>query len=325
MPYRNAAIVRKNLSTDLLPQSLSDKQRFMKFAELFEHFSNTGEFDPAEDVPFRANMNSISAGTTTIGRCSGTFRTVRRERRQIIATTEELYCLARNVEPHDAVLRHHGREFTLRPGSLTLLRLDEPFLGADGTSHKRFTNINFPVAALRAMTGHIDDLIGCELAPGGALSLAMDYSEMLLNHADAVDQAGVAIASHVIDLISIGLEARTESAYMARGRGLREVRFQTVLMILMRRFTESDFSTRKLAAAANLSERYVSELLYDAGASFHERINELRLRKALEMLAQPGPLRISDVAFACGFNDLSYFNRCFRRRFGLTPTAARGR
>jgi AraC-like DNA-binding protein len=35
--------------------------------------------------------------------------------------------------------------------------------------------------------------------------------------------------------------------------------------------------------------------------------------------------RISDIAFACGFNDLSYFNRCFRRRFGLTPTAARGK
>ena len=35
--------------------------------------------------------------------------------------------------------------------------------------------------------------------------------------------------------------------------------------------------------------------------------------------------KLLDVAFACGFNDLSYFNRCFRRRFGLTPTAARGR
>ena len=32
-----------------------------------------------------------------------------------------------------------------------------------------------------------------------------------------------------------------------------------------------------------------------------------------------------DIAFDCGFNDLSYFNRCFRRRFGLTPTAARGK
>jgi AraC-like DNA-binding protein len=66
-------------------------------------------------------------------------------------------------------------------------------------------------------------------------------------------------------------------------------------------------------------------LLFDAGASFSVRLNELRLRKAADLLACGGNPRISEVAFACGFNDLSYFNRCFRRRFGLTPTAARGR
>jgi AraC-like DNA-binding protein len=52
---------------------------------------------------------------------------------------------------------------------------------------------------------------------------------------------------------------------------------------------------------------------------------ELRLRKAADLLARASERRISDIAFDCGFNDLSYFNRCFRRRFGLTPTAARGR
>ena len=29
---------------------------------------------------------------------------------------------------------------------------------------------------------------------------------------------------------------------------------------------------------------------------------------------------ISDIAFACGFGDLSYFNRAFRRRYGATPS-----
>ena len=50
------------------------------------------------------------------------------------------------------------------------------------------------------------------------------------------------------------------------------------------------------------------------------------VRKTLstDMLARTDG-RIGDIAFACGFNDLSYFNRCFRRRFGLTPTAARGK
>ncbi len=34
-------------------------------------------------------------------------------------------------------------------------------------------------------------------------------------------------------------------------------------------------------------------------------------------------LRVAEIAFAAGFSDISHFNRSFRRRFGLTPTAAR--
>ena len=213
----------------------------------------------------------------------------------------------------------------MRPGSMALLKLDEPFFAADGMNEKRFTNVHLPMATLNAMVSGVDDLVGRELEPGGALSLAMDYSDLLLRHASAVDEAGLAIAGHLMDLAALGLGARSEIGAAAKRRGLRAVRLQAVLMTLQRRFTEPDFSAQKLAAAAGLSERYVNELLYEAGASFTTRLLELRLRKAADLLAHPGERRISDIAFACGFNDLSYFNRCFRRRFGLTPTAARGR
>jgi hypothetical protein len=205
----------------MLPQGLSERQRFMFFAELFEHFSNTGELDPAEDVPFRAAMNSIHVGTTMLGRCDGTFTTVRREKRQVLATNDDRYCLARNTGSRESRVTHRGREFTMRPGSMALLKLDEPFFAADGMNEKRFTNVHLPMATLKTLVSGVDDLVGRELEPGGALSLAMDYSDLLLRHPGAVDEAGVAIASHLMDLAALGLGARGDVVGAARRGGVR--------------------------------------------------------------------------------------------------------
>jgi transcriptional regulator GlxA family with amidase domain len=45
------------------------------------------------------------------------------------------------------------------------------------------------------------------------------------------------------------------------------------------------------------------------------------MQKARRMLTdrRNDHLKVSEIAFACGFNETSYFNRCFRRRFGDAP------
>jgi transcriptional regulator GlxA family with amidase domain len=53
----------------------------------------------------------------------------------------------------------------------------------------------------------------------------------------------------------------------------------------------------------------------------------MRLQRVRMMLADPRRdlLKIVDIAIACGFNEVSHFNRQFRRRFGASPTQYRGR
>lgn len=50
-----------------------------------------------------------------------------------------------------------------------------------------------------------------------------------------------------------------------------------------------------------------------------------RLARAHRALRDPrsADLKISTIAFAAGFGDLSYFNHAFRRHYGATPSDVR--
>ncbi|MCC8173688.1 MAG: helix-turn-helix domain-containing protein [Odoribacter sp.] len=50
-----------------------------------------------------------------------------------------------------------------------------------------------------------------------------------------------------------------------------------------------------------------------------EFIRSIRLKRAAQLLTQE-KLTVSEIAWAVGFKDLSYFRKCFKEEFGLTPT-----
>jgi len=130
-------------------------------------------------------------------------------------------------------------------------------------------------------------------------------------------QAGSALG----DLIALALGARGDAAEIAAGRGLRAARLREALAVIEARFTDPALSTETVARAIGLSRRYLNTLLLESGSTFAERVLELRLRKACAMLSdiRNDATKVSDIALAAGFNDVSYFNRWFRRRFGLSP------
>ena len=80
-----------------------------------------------------------------------------------------------------------------------------------------------------------------------------------------------------------------------------------------------------VAAELGVSVRYVQDLLQETGTPFSARVLEHRLQRARALLADArnDHVRIGEIARASGFNEVPYFNRCFRRRFGESPTSCR--
>ena len=55
-----------------------------------------------------------------------------------------------------------------------------------------------------------------------------------------------------------------------------------------------------------------------AGMPFIQYLNDYRLTRAGEYLKMTEE-NVTQIALKCGFENLSYFNRLFRRKFGVTP------
>lgn len=50
-----------------------------------------------------------------------------------------------------------------------------------------------------------------------------------------------------------------------------------------------------------------------------EFIRTIRLRRAAELLRE-NRLTITEISYATGFSSVSYFSRCFRTMYGVSPT-----
>jgi len=84
-----------------------------------------------------------------------------------------------------------------------------------------------------------------------------------------------------------------------------------------------ELSLTKVAAAANTSANYLSEKFKEAtGMNFVKYVARRRYEKAASLLRE-ADLRVSEIAFATGFQSLSQFNRVFKKLSGKSPTEYR--
>lgn len=86
-----------------------------------------------------------------------------------------------------------------------------------------------------------------------------------------------------------------------------------------------DITVKQLSAAAHLSQSYFMGCFKKAtGIGAIEHLTQIRMKMVCDALIN-SKQHIADVAYSCGYDNLSNFNRQFKRMIGCTPKEYRSR
>lgn len=95
---------------------------------------------------------------------------------------------------------------------------------------------------------------------------------------------------------------------------------ERALQIMDRRYME-DISVRSIADMLNIDRSYFSNLFKrEVGVSPQRYLIDIRMKRALELLREER-YTVSVVAASVGYDDLFTFSRCFKKHYGVPPTA----
>lgn len=101
----------------------------------------------------------------------------------------------------------------------------------------------------------------------------------------------------------------------------------TIVQATIKHIQSNYTSNIKLAEVAKMlsvSEEHLSRTFKkETTFGFSEYVNLIRLQKAENMLKNEPSRAITEVAYACGFNDSNYFSYKFKKAYGITPSELR--
>ncbi|MCO6498018.1 MAG: helix-turn-helix domain-containing protein [Chitinophagaceae bacterium] len=86
---------------------------------------------------------------------------------------------------------------------------------------------------------------------------------------------------------------------------------------------DKHITLKDVANLVNMTEVSFSRFIKKrTGVTFIDSLNEIRLGHATRMLIETTHT-VAEISYSCGFNNISNFNRLFKRRKGYTPTGFR--
>jgi AraC-like DNA-binding protein len=305
-------------STDDFPV----RDRDEAFREIYGRAIMRVELEPPPGVPFALDMQlrALPDFGMSFGSCSQVTCLRKRE----LIDSDDFILVA--ALAGGGILRTRSKEVQFGAGEAVLTNASET---GSFDVHSASKLINFRFTS-RKIVPLIADLDAALMRPipqhSETLKLLLRYAGNLQNDlALACPRLRNAVVAHVHDLTALALGATRDVAATASGRGVRAARLQAIKADIAGSVGDPDLSIAKVASRHGVTPRYIGMLFEAEAETFSEYVLRQRLIRAHRMLTDPhfSERTVSSIAYHVGFSDASYFNRTFRRQYGVTPSDVR--
>lgn len=291
--------------------------------EFSERMGVCYDAEPMGDAPFEIDITvrALLGLQLLSGRMQGS-----RTRRTRVSNdpTDDLGLMVNLRGPQ--LISQRGREIVLGNRAAALVSLVEPLVTTQGPPGELMV-LRFPRPSLAPF---LTDAGQAFLRPVSrdtpGLSLLTDYIDVARDEDSIADAAlQQLMVTHLFDLMAVTLGPTRDAAEVARGRGVKAARLYAIKHDIAKNLGSPDLTVAALAARHHCTSRSIQRLFESEGVSFTDYVLAKRLARAHARLTdrRRADEKISAVAYDCGFGDLSYFNRAFRRRYGAAPSDLR--
>jgi len=298
------------------------RQRVEALHEIFGRHLQNVHVEPVAEESFHAAVTLRRMPRLSLYTASRSAATYRRSRELI--EHDDVVMIAGFTSSYE--VDHLGRTLNMGHGDGVILTGAEPasFGGPDQDSVRL---LRVPARLLSPLVPDLEAAYGRTIPAGNrALRLLVAYLGLLEGEETfTLPELRRQAVTHIHDLMALAIGVTGDAAELAKSRGARAARLRAIKQDIADGLDRPDLSVATIAARHGLKPRWVQRLFEREGTTFTEYVLAQRLLRAHRLLSDSrhAGQKISAIALDAGFGDLSYFNRAFRRRFGMAPSELR--
>ncbi|MEV4458972.1 helix-turn-helix domain-containing protein [Microbispora sp. NPDC049633] len=225
----------------------------------------------------------------------------------------------------DGQMNQAGRDAPMQAGNLIIIDSSRPYRGWRGADDGLAESliVQFPRSALGVRSDMIDRLVAAPIpVQAGITGVLAGHLRHLADNAEHLTrQNAEALGVVTLDLIAAVCAHQSEATAALRPEARRRALLSLIHEFVRQRLGDPDLDAEMIAAAHQISVRYLYKIFQEQGVSVAGWIRRCRLEQCHRDLADPrqSSQPIQAIAARWGFGDAATFSRNFRAAYGMSP------